>query len=193
LLRAGADEVADAALELGALPAALLGGVDRLEQRDLRQNDVGFVGAQPVEGGKALAELVRIVGKALRDSGDDAGRDLGARGHIIGDRHVLADDLPAIFGDILDPVGVDLAAVIVGKARGALGPELCLDLGGDDVRDIVAQQLDVAVKRSAGVVGRKARLDLLVGQPLQLSSLATHSSALRVSLGQLTRSCRTNG
>ena len=56
------------------------------------------------------------------------------------------------------------------------------DLGVDQVGDIVAQQLDVALERSVAIVGGKPRIHLLVRQPLQLSSLATHPSALRLAL-----------
>ena len=41
------------------------------------------------------------------------------------------------------------------------------------------RSFDVAVERAVGIIGRKPRVHLLVRQPLQLSRLATHPSALR--------------
>ena len=105
--------------------------------------------------------------------------------------------LAAIFGDGLDPGRVDLAGVMARMALGALpAPNCGANFGIDEVAGIARHSsVDVALERAAGVVGRKPRAHLLVGQPLQLSSLATHPSALRRSL--LTRvrrrSCRDNG
>ena len=79
LLGAGADQLGDAALELLALAAALVGGFDRLEQRDLRQDDVGLERAHAHEGGDALREHVAIVGEALDDARDDAARRSAVR------------------------------------------------------------------------------------------------------------------
>ena len=60
-----------------------------------------------------------------------------------------------------------------------LGAEMVADLGLDQVADLFAQELDLALERSVAIIGLKPRLHLLVRQPLQLSSLGTHSTALR--------------
>ena len=44
---------------------------------------------------------------------------------------------------------------------------------------MVAKQGHVLVERTAGVVGRKPRVHLFIGQPLQRLRRATHQSGLR--------------
>ena len=89
LFGAGADQVGDAALELLALAAALVGRLDRLEQRDLRQDDVGLDDVNAVKGGDAVRELVAIAVKLLGQCGEDAVRDV-ARSAIYSGTEVLS-------------------------------------------------------------------------------------------------------
>src|SRR6185369_9025711 len=80
----------------------------------------------------------------------------------------------AVFGDALDPGCVGLSGVDLGIAGGTLRPEGSENLGGDQIGGVIAQQLHVALGRTVAVVGSKARVHLLVRQPLQLSSVAAH-------------------
>ena len=48
------------------------------------------------------------------------------------------------------------------------------DIADDEIGGILAKKRDVAVERTVAIIGGKACLNLLVGQLLQLSSLATH-------------------
>ena len=57
------------------------------------------------------------------------------------------------------------------------------------IAGLVAQQLQIAIERTAGIVGRKPCAYLLIGQPLKLSSIASHSSALRHSLFDTFEGC----
>ena len=57
---------------------------------------------------------------------------------------------------------------------GGLGAELAANLGFDDVAGVLPQAVDVALKRPVGIVRLKPSIDLLVGQLLQLPSVATH-------------------
>src|SRR6185503_19441445 len=105
---------------------------------------------------------------------------LHSGGDVDRNRGLLAIDAKPVLGDALDPRGVDLPRVECGVAISALLTEVSGDFFGDDVVGVLAQKLDVGIERAARVVGRKPRRYLLVGQPLELSSLASHSSALRI-------------
>ena len=144
---------------------------------------------EAMEGAQHLLELVAVAGIALDHPARDPARGLHPCHHVGRHRRLVGINLTAIFGDTLDPGGVDVAAVIAGEALGALLTELGGDFLGDDVGDIVAQQGDVALERAVAVVSRQARPHLLVGQLLQLSSLATHPSALRnpLAVGEVLR------
>jgi hypothetical protein len=47
---------------------------------------------------------------------------------------------------------------------------------------MLLEQFEIVVERSIGIVGGKPRAHLLIRQPLQLSSFASHPFALRHSL-----------
>ena len=76
---------------------------------------------------------------------------------------------------MLNPGGVDLARIDRREPVGALLAIQRRDFGCDEIGDIFAQERDIAVQRAVRIVSSKACLHLLVGQLLQLSSLATHS------------------
>ena len=91
-------------LSLAARSAASIG----LEQRDLGEDDVGFVAGQPLERGDASRLSVsRVVRRTARTGGDDGADQLVALGDVGRDRDLLAKDAAAIFGDRLDPGGID--------------------------------------------------------------------------------------
>ena len=152
LVGAGAHQFGDAALELLALAAAHVGGLDRFEQRDLGKDDVGFDNLHALERADALLQLGRIAGEALDKALDDCACRLCARGHVGRHGASVGEDPASIFGNSLDPGGVDLLRIESGVMVGALLAEVGRDLRGDQVERIVAQDLDVAIERSARVI-----------------------------------------
>ena len=104
LVAAGADQLADAALELFALAAARVGGFVGLEQRDLGENDVLGVSERAVEGVDRGQLVFGLAIEAVLELGDHVTRHVGVGGDEFRDA-VLAgrtsDD--ALFGARADP------------------------------------------------------------------------------------------
>ena len=162
-----------------ALLAPLVRCFDRLEQRNLRKDDIGLEGAQPHESADALLKLVVVVGEFVDHALEDSARGLRARTNVDGHRRLLAIDFTTVFGDRLHPCGVDTGGVNGSVALGPLRSKLREDHLGDHIGGIFPQKLNVPVERTARIVGGKPRAHHLIGQLLKLSSLATHRSALR--------------
>ena len=64
-------------------------------------------------------------------------------------------------------------------AFGGILAEMVTNMRFNEVTGLLAKKSHVAVKRSVAIVSREPRAHLLVRQPLQLSSLATHPVVLR--------------
>ena len=180
LVGAGADQLGDPALELLALAAAGVGGLDRLEQRNLRERDVGLDHLDAMEGGHALGEHRRIFRETLADLGDHATAEPGVLDHVDRHRRLFGIDCATVSGEELNPGGVDLAGIDRRIAIGAFLAEFLEDFADHEVGGVLAKKRDVAIQRTVPIIGGKARVDLLLGQLLQLSCLATHLSGLRL-------------
>src|SRR4029078_11359135 len=120
------------------------GVVDRLKQGDLGEHDVGFEGVQAHEGADAGGELGRLAGEAFDDARQDAVDGPHALGDVVRHRDLVAVDLAAVFGDGLDPGGVDLGGVNRGIACGAFVSTRGEDFLGEHIGGGLAQKLDVA-------------------------------------------------
>ena len=135
LLGAGADQLGDAALELLALAAALVGGLDRFEQRDLGEDDVGLDRARGAGRRRCIARACRARRRSARPFARRSRLSPSrARRCRSGTEVFSAIDVAAIFGDALDPGRVDLAGIdrrhSARRARGRTGAS---DFVGDDV------------------------------------------------------------
>jgi ribosomal protein bL25 (Ctc-form) len=105
--------------------------------------------------------------------------DGGVLQHVDRDRGLVGIDHAAVARDELDPRCIDLAVVDRRVTVRAFLAEARLDFGVDELKCILAKKGDVTLERTVAIVGGEARAHLLVRQPLQLSSLATHQSVLR--------------
>src|SRR3954454_17475386 len=162
-----------------ALLAALVRRFDRFEQRNLGKDDISLERAQAHERADALLELVVIAGEFVDHALEYPAGGLSPPSNVDWHRRLLAIDFTAIFGDRLDPRRIDPGGVSGGVAFRPLRPKLGEDGLGDHVGGIFSQELNVPVERTARIVSGKPRAHHLIGQLLQLSSLATHRSALR--------------
>ena len=102
--------------------------------------------------------------------------------HVDRHRGLVGIDCAAISGEELNPGGVGLAGIDGGIAIGAFLAEGGEDFANDEIGGVLAKKRDVVIQRAVRVISGKAGIHLLVGQLLQLSSLATHLSGLRHSL-----------
>ena len=112
------------------------------------------------------------------------------------DRHprLIGIDGAAIFGDVLHPGSIDLSGIDRGHSDPGV-PSKAARTSPMTLRSAAfsRRSSDVMIQRAVRVISGKAGIHLLVGQLLQLSSLATHliGSPSFANLTRLGRSCRT--